>query len=154
MIGFVDSEKLFPEPERYLYCDGASKGNPGPASIGAVVYGKDPETDPDTTELIQISRAIGSTTNNVAEYRSLIEGLKALQKSLGEEFKETRIQVRMDSQLVIRQIEGQYKVKNENLKPLHKEALSVLKAASHFQVQHIPREKNKRADALANEALK
>lgn len=150
----MDSEKLFPEPERFLYCDGASKGNPGPASIGAVIYGADPESVPDTEELLQISQAIGSATNNVAEYRSLIEGLKALKESLGADFSASRIQVRMDSQLVIRQIEGQYKVKNENLKPLHKEALSVLKAASSFQVQHIPREKNKRADALANEALK
>ncbi|MEQ8351644.1 MAG: ribonuclease HI family protein [Leptospiraceae bacterium] len=150
----MDSETLFPEPKRYLYCDGASKGNPGPASIGAVIYGKDPESDSNASELLQISKSIGRATNNVAEYRSLLEGLKALQKDLGNEFGHTKIHIRMDSQLVIRQIEGQYRVKNESLKPLYQEALSVLKAARSFKVQHIPRELNKRADALANEALK
>lgn len=159
----MDSESLFPKQERFLYCDGASKGNPGPASIGAVVYASDPESSagpgPDSgqksrSEIIQISRAIGKATNNIAEYRSLIEGLKAIQKDLAEQYDQTTVHIRMDSQLVVRQLLGQYKVKNENLKPLYEEARNLLKQAGGFDAVHIPREKNKRADALANEALK
>tara|TARA_Y100001937_G_scaffold23899_1_gene34043 strand:+ start:44857 stop:45216 length:360 start_codon:yes stop_codon:yes gene_type:complete len=119
-----------------------------------VVYDRDPDRSADSSELIQISRAIGKATNNIAEYRSLLEGLKAIQSSLGAEYANHRINIRMDSQLVIRQIEGKYKVKNANLKPVYEEVMSVLKQAGSFSVQHIPRELNKRADALANEALK
>lgn len=156
LIGDVSSENLFPEPERFLYCDGASKGNPGPASIGAVVYGEDPEGSGGSgaTELMQISKAIGNATNNIAEYRSLIEGLKAIEKDLGKEYELARIHIRMDSQLVVRQILGQYKVKNEKLKPLFEESRTLLKKVAAFDAVHIPRERNKRADALANEALK
>ncbi len=125
-----------------LYCDGASRGNPGPASIGAVAY-RDGEEAP----AMEISKSIGRATNNQAEYRALIEGLRGVSR-----FKPAHVEVRMDSELVVRQVQGQYKVKNEGLKPLFlevQEAIRGLKCTFH----HVPREKNKEADRLANEAL-
>lgn len=144
--------ELFPSPERYLYCDGASKGNPGPASIGAAIYDGDPKKG--GTEIATISQAIGIETNNVAEYRSLIEGLQRISEMMGNDYAACKVYVRMDSQLVIRQVIGQYKVKNANLKPLYEKARLLLSRAGSYQAEHIPRELNKRADQLANKALK
>jgi len=125
-----------------LYCDGASRGNPGPSSIGAIAYAKDVEAP-----VLTVSRVIGTATNNQAEYRALIEGLRSLQ-ALGA----TSVEVLMDSELVVRQITGQYRVKHEGLKPLHREALELLKAMD-WKIRHVRREENKEADRLANEAL-
>ena len=124
-----------------LYFDGASKGNPGPAGIGVVLLvGEKKYT---------ISKNIGEKTNNQAEYTALIEGLKKA-KELG--IKE--LVVRGDSQLVIRQMKGVYKVKNENVKPLFEQAKELEKEFEKVAFEWVPREENKEADRLANEYLK
>ena len=122
-----------------VYADGACRGNPGPMAIGASIQ------DDHGTELGTVSALIGQGTNNIAEYRAAIEGLKAA-RSLGA----TVIELRMDSQLVVEQLNGHYKVKNAVLKVLHTEVLELLSALEWHAVAHIPREKNHRADELAN----
>lgn len=125
-----------------LYCDGASRGNPGPASVGAILY------DPDGETVCEISEQIGETTNNVAEYAAVIMGLKA-----ALELDVEAISVRLDSQLLVRQLEGRYKVKAAHLKPLHREAATLLADFEDVELVHVPREQNAVADALANAAL-
>ncbi len=126
-----------------LYCDGASRGNPGPAGIGMVLAA------PDGAEVLAWGQAIGRATNNVAEYRSAIEGLK---KAL--ELEVRAIRVLCDSELLVRQVRGDYKVKNSGLKPLHGEVLDLLSRFEQWQVEHIPRGENARADAIAMEHAK
>lgn len=125
-----------------LYCDGASRGNPGPASIGYVLY--DPAGDP----VAQLGGAIGETTNNVAEYRALISGLEAA-LDMGVE----SIEVRLDSMLLVKQVNGEYRVKAAHLKPLRREAVRLLDRFEDASIDHVRREQNTVADALANEAL-
>jgi ribonuclease HI len=122
-----------------VYADGACRGNPGPMSIGASIQ------DDHGKELSTVSTLIGQGTNNIAEYRAAIEGVKTA-RSLGA----TEIELRMDSQLAVRQIIGVYKVKHKTLKPLHAEVLELLKACAWYAVAHVPREENHRADELAN----
>ncbi len=124
-----------------LFFDGASKGNPGPSSYGYVL-----ELEGDEVEGCGF---IGISTNNVAEYTALIEGLK---KALSMGIK--KIEIFSDSQLVVNQLLGKYKVKAEHLVPLHNEALRLLKSFEDVRINFIRRELNKRADALANRALK
>ena len=126
----------------WLYADGASRGNPGRASIGAVLYAQD------RTVVDTLSREIGRTTNNVAEYRAVIEGLKMAAKHHPR-----RLVVCSDSQLLVRQLSGAYKVKSPKLKTLHQQALGLLGRFPEKHVQHVPREKNQVADKLANLAL-
>ncbi len=123
-----------------IYSDGASSGNPGKAGIGGVI-----SVGADTFEF---SRSIGIATNNVAEYSALIEALKK-----AVEMGATEAQIFLDSELVVRQINGQYKVKHENIKPLYEKAKSLLSSFEKFSVRHIPREQNKRADALSKEGV-
>lgn len=125
-----------------LYCDGASRGNPGPASIGFVLY------DPGGIVIHELGGAIGRATNNVAEYRALISGLEsALEREVRS------LEVRLDSQLLVRQVTGEYRVKAAGLKPLAREAVRLLRSFDEVEVIHVPRDQNKRADALANAAL-
>jgi ribonuclease HI len=128
-----------------IFCDGGSRGNPGPAAIGAVVL--DASTDP-PTPLASVSEQIGVTTNNVAEYRALIAGLDA-----AAPFGARAVHVRADSLLVIKQLRGEYRVKHENLKPLYREARTRLAAYDVVDLQHVPRAQNVEADALVNAAL-
>jgi ribonuclease HI len=128
-----------------VQCDGGSRGNPGPAAIGAVVL--DVTVDPPVL-LTSVSECIGTATNNVAEYRAVIA---ALQVAL--EYEPRRIQVRADSQLVIRQLEGRYKLKNEGLRPLYEEARLLLQGFDEVDLAHVRREQNVDADALVNAAL-
>ncbi len=134
-----------------VYCDGASKGNPGPASIGAVCFKGQPQNLTEFKQapqaLFQISKAIGQKTNNEAEYLSLIESLEKLNQ---EEIKEAEIY--MDSELVVRQVNGQYKVKNERLKPLYLR-VKELCSGNRYRFTHVRRENNQIADYLANQAL-
>jgi ribonuclease HI len=131
--------------ELLLYCDGGSRGNPGPSAIGAVVF--DATTDP--PELIaSVSECIGVTTNNVAEYGALIAGLEAV-----AHLHARIIHVRADSMLVIKQLRGEWRVKHENMKPLHADAKKLLAAYDVVDLQHVRREENTEADALVNEAL-
>lgn len=127
----------------FLYCDGACRGNPGPAAIGAVIL------DSNGSEILTISKQIGHATNNESEYQSLIEGIGAF---LSLNLRDYELSILMDSQLVVRQIQGKYKVKNERLKPLFTEVQKRLSQLTQWKIQHIAREINKRADELANNA--
>ena len=125
-----------------LYADGGSRGNPGPAGSGA--YLEDEAGNP----VARVYKYIGETTNNVAEYSALIFGLKEAQRQGAED-----LLVRLDSQLVVRQIEGVYRVKEPTLQKLHEQALTLLKNFRSFRIEHIPREENAEADKLANLAM-
>ncbi len=132
-------------PELIVYCDGGARGNPGPAAIGAVVL--DPSTEP-PTRLATVSERIGVATNNVAEYRALVAGLEA-----AREFPARRVRVRADSQLLVRQLEGRYRVKQAHLRPFFERARELLGEYDDVELLHVPREENTEADALVNAAL-
>jgi ribonuclease HI len=126
-------------------CDGGARGNPGPAAIGAIV--RDLDHDPPRV-LATVSEPIGVATNNVAEYRALIAGLEAA-AGLGAE----EVRVRADSELLIRQLEGRYRVRNPGLVPLHARARELLRPYRRVELCHVPRADNADADALVNAAL-
>jgi len=128
-----------------LYTDGASRGNPGPASIGAVLY-RWVEGEP-LIEVDRVSEAIGHATNNVAEYKAVIAGL-----SMALAHEPELLWLRADSQLLIRQLEGRYRVKSPALQALYQEARAHLRKIPH-RLEHVPREENAVADLLANLAL-
>ena len=136
---------MTPRSELVIYCDGGARGNPGPAAIGAVVL--DPSTDP-PTRLATVSERIGVATNNVAEYRALVAGLEA-----AREFPARRVRVRADSQLLVRQLEGRYRVKQAHLRPYYERARELLSEYEDVELTHVPREQNTEADALVNAAL-
>jgi ribonuclease HI len=125
-----------------LYCDGAARGNPGPAGAGAVIV------NPAGHIVAKIGKFLGEETNNVAEYMGLILGLRRA-KAMG--IKE--LDVLADSELVVKQLNGDYAVKAEHLQPLHAEAQALLKAFDQIEVRHIPREENGQADAMSNRAI-
>jgi ribonuclease HI len=126
-----------------LRCDGASRGNPGPAGIGVAL------TTPDGQEVAAWGDYVGETTNNVAEYRALVAGL-ARARELGAE----EIDVRSDSQLMVRQLKGEYQVKSDRLREHYVTAKRILEQFERTDVKHVPREENKRADGLATKAVK
>lgn len=137
--------------EFYIFCDGASRGNPGPAACAAIVY-SDINSDP----LLELGKVLGTATNNVAEYRGLLLGLEGLIDFLAESGhspSDATLHVRMDSELIIRQLTGQYRVKNEALKSLYARVIKLLSRFKSTDLQHVPREKNKAADRLANQYL-
>ncbi len=122
--------------------DGGSRGNPGPAAVGAVI------TDPHGEVLIERNAYIGEATNNVAEDRAVRRGLEAARElGAGE------VEVVNDSELVARQIGGQYKVKHAGLKPLFLETMGMLREFDRWAVRNVRREQNERADELVNEEL-
>lgn len=125
-----------------VHVDGGARGNPGPAAVGAVVTGPDGEV------LAEQGEYIGEATNNVAEYRALLLGL-SLARGLGAR----EVDVVNDSELVARQIGGQYKVKNPGLRPLWQQAIAELRKFDRWSVKNVPRALNARADELVNEAL-
>jgi ribonuclease HI len=131
--------------ELVIYADGGARGNPGPAAIGAVVL--DPSTDP-PSRLAAVSETIGVATNNVAEYRALIAGLEAARP-----FAARRARIRLDSQLLVRQLEGAYRVKQPHLRPYFERAKELLAEYEDVDIAHVPREENTEADALVNAAL-
>ncbi|NEC05425.1 bifunctional RNase H/acid phosphatase [Streptomyces sp. SID7909] len=137
-------------PRRFVVeADGGSRGNPGPAGYGAVVI------DPDTGEtLAETAEYIGVATNNVAEYKGLVAGLRAVGALIADGPVGTAVQVRvrMDSKLVVEQMSGRWKIKHPDMKPLAAEAAAVLPGAD-LSYEWIPRERNKHADRLANEAM-
>jgi ribonuclease HI len=128
-----------------LYSDGASRGNPGPAAIGAALYSWQ-EGEP-LVEVEVVSEAIGIATNNVAEYRAVVAGLEMAKRHAPD-----LLWVRADSQLLIRQLEGRWRVRNSALTDLHRRARAILAEIPH-RLEHIPREDNTVADGLANQAL-
>jgi ribonuclease HI len=125
-----------------LYCDGAARGNPGPAGAGAVIV------NPAGHIVAKVGKFLGEETNNVAEYMGLILGLKRA-KAMG--IKE--LEVLADSELVVKQVIGEYAVKAEHLRPLHAEAVALFKGFDQIEIRHIPREENGQADAMSNRAI-
>jgi ribonuclease HI len=125
-----------------VHVDGGARGNPGPAAIGAVV------STPEGEVLDESKARIGDATNNVAEYRGLLLGLERA-RALGA----TEVEVVNDSEVVARQVQGHYKVKQEHLKPLQAQAVSALGGFERWSIRSVPREANARADGLVNEAL-
>ena len=128
-----------------VYFDGGSRGNPGPAAIGAVVV--DAAVDPPRV-LTTVSETIGVATNNVAEYRAVIAGLEAALALAARS-----VSVRGDSKLVIEQLAGRWRVKHPGLQPLYERARALLGGFEHVDLQHVRRERNTDADALVNAAL-
>lgn len=125
-----------------LYTDGASRGNPGQAGAGAVLL------DADGQELAARSAYLGVCTNNVAEYKALILGLETAKK-----LKCPAVALHLDSELIVRQLQGKYKVKNETLKPLFQQVKDMLVHFTSWSVTHVPRAENSRADGLANKGI-
>ncbi|MBK8295318.1 MAG: ribonuclease HI family protein [Solirubrobacterales bacterium] len=122
--------------------DGGARGNPGPSAIGIVVR------DETGGVLLERGERIGDATNNVAEYKALIAGIN-LAKELGAD----QVSLIGDSELVVKQIQGKYKVKNAGIKPLHAEAKAALAEFDQWTINHVRREMNAEADQLVNEAL-
>jgi ribonuclease HI len=144
----VQQQSLFAEPADgsalvcKLFTDGASRGNPGEAGAGSVLFGDD------GLELAARSLYLGKCTNNVAEYKALIMGLQSvLELDCG------RVEIFLDSQLIVRQIQGRYKVKHATLQTLFAQVKELLAKINNWSVAHVPREQNKRADELANKGI-
>ena len=125
-----------------LMVDGASRGNPGEAGCGAVIYDEQGEI------LKELTSYLGSSTNNVAEYQGLLMGLEGVLKLGGR-----KLQIRSDSELLVRQLNGVYRVKDEKLKVLYRKALDLLGRLEAYRIIHVRREHNKLADRLANLAI-
>ena len=125
-----------------IHADGAARGNPGPAAIGATIK------DEQGKSIAHISQRIGNTTNNQAEYRAIIAALeKAV--SLGI----THVEVNSDSELVVRQIKGSYRIKKSTLRPLYQKVVQLIGSLEGFTITHVTRDQNVEADRLANMAL-
>lgn len=125
-----------------LYTDGGARGNPGPAGAGALLLA------PDGTEVEAISAYLGELTNNQAEYRALLLGLQA---AIDNDVRE--LDVRMDSELIVKQMKGEYKVKHPDMKVLHAQAKQLVAKFDRISFHHIRRELNSDADALVNQAI-
>lgn len=139
--------KLFDEPAHptdvcTANVDGASRNNPGPAAYGVVLRRAD------GSRLAALSKYIGIKTNNEAEYFGLIAALDYAQAH-----GIAKLRVRSDSELLVRQMQGHYRVKSASLRPLHEQARKLAAALAYFAIEHVPREQNREADALANAAL-
>ncbi len=122
--------------------DGGARGNPGPAAIGVVVRDAGGEV------LEKVGEKIGEATNNVAEYKALLRGIELAAEQGG-----TELELIGDSELVVRQVEGKYKVKNAGIKPLHAEVKQALQGFDSWSIRHVRRAENADADRLVNEAL-
>lgn len=139
---------LFPSPELgksgwiTAFCDGGSRGNPGPAGYGVYIQ------DENGSKIAELSEFLGKKTNNFAEYSGL---LAALDYAIGNGH--THLKAVADSELMVKQIKGQYRVNSPELRPLYDEARRRIAGLEGFQIQHVLREKNRRADQLANEAM-
>lgn len=125
-----------------VHVDGGSRGNPGPAAIAAVI------SDADGQVVHEVHETIGRATNNVAEYRALILGIERAAELGG-----TELELIGDSELIVKQVRGEYRVKDAGLKPLHSAAQQALGHFAEWQIRHVKREQNAEADALVNEAL-
>jgi len=125
-----------------LYIDGASRGNPGPAGIGVLIL------DNDGKKIKEVYKYIGQTTNNVAEYNALLYALDEALMLRADE-----IELNLDSELVVKQLTGEYRVKSDEMKLFFEKALHILKSFKKFEINHIDRSQNKEADKLANKAI-
>jgi ribonuclease HI len=122
--------------------DGGSRGNPGPAAVAAVV------TDPSGNELAERAETIGEATNNVAEYRALLLGIE-----LAKELAADEVEFVGDSKLIVEQVKGNWKVKQDHLRPLHTKVRDALRDLPSWSIRHVKRGENERADELLNDAL-
>jgi len=138
----MDSLFSAPPLQATLFADGGSRGNPGHAASGAVLVAPDGEV------LAEVGTYLGIATNNVAEWNGLVEGLSEARK-LGIE----RLAVRLDSELVVKQPTGEYRVKHPDLMPFHQKAKKLFREFAHVDPKQIPRKQNKLADALVNHVL-
>jgi ribonuclease HI len=129
-------------PRLVVHVDGGARGNPGPAAIGVVV------SDAQGDVLDEIAERIGVATNNVAEYRAMLRGLRR-----AAELGAREVEVINDSELVARQLQGVYKVKHPAMRPLYEVAMSALRGFDAWTIRSVPRARNARADALVNAAL-
>ncbi len=130
------------QPIMELHTDGASRGNPGPAAVGVVFGIKGGE------KVAEYCEAIGKATNNVAEYRAVVAALEHCQR-----WGVRRVHLKMDSELVVRQLHGAYRVKSPDLRPHYQQVMFLTKGLDEFRVSHIKRAQNAHADVLANRAL-
>ncbi len=128
--------------EALLFADGGSRGNPGPAASAAVLL------DPDGELVEEVGAYLGIATNNVAEWTALLLGLEAAAKRGIQ-----RLSVRLDSELVVKQLRGEYRVKHAGLQPLYHRARQLLRAFSEVDIRHVPRKQNALADRLVNRLL-
>lgn len=138
------------EPMQFtLYADGGARGNPGPAGAGAVVF------DQLGKRVVEVSDYLGVATNNIAEYEAILRGLTKLSEEYPSDvLKSSSLAIRMDSKLVIEQLKGAYKVKHPNLVPRYLEVKNLLaRSFGSVTFEHVYRENNKDADALANRAM-
>ncbi len=124
-----------------IFSDGASSGNPGDAGAGSIIYYGD--------ETHELSQYIGKTTNNVAEYSALILALRR-----ASELKADSLEINLDSELIVKQVCGEYMVKSPHLYPLYRKVKSLLEGFKSYTIKYIPREMNKKADSLAKGAIK
>lgn len=131
----------------FCYTDGGARGNPGPAAIGIYVV------DAAGGVVLTHKETIGEATNNVAEYQAVITALRCLGEHFGDALRDHALEFRLDSELVVKQLRGEYKVKDANLAQLHGNIKSVLADLPHVTFVHVRREQNKEADRLVNEAL-
>ena len=125
-----------------LFTDGAARGNPGPAGLGMVIE------DDQGLRLWGGCSYVGTATNNRAEYLALIAGLRK-----ASEWRPDRLEVYLDSNLIVEQVAGRYRVRHVDLQPLHRQAVELLRGFPRVTVRHVPRERNRGADALANKAI-
>ncbi len=125
-----------------LFADGGSRGNPGPAASGAVLLDASGEV------IEEVGAYLGRATNNVAEWTALLLGLAAAEKRGIR-----RLAIRLDSELVVKQVRGEYRVKHVDLQPLHRRALALLRRFERVNIRHIPRKQNALADRLVNDVL-
>lgn len=135
-------EKTKKHKKIILFTDGGSKGNPGPAGIGILIFNKDGKL------IKKVSEFIGKTTNNVAEYTALLRGL-----DLSKEFDVDEIEIKCDSKLMVNQLKKKWKVKSPNLKPLYQKVRLLLSAYRKVSLIHVPRSIIKAADKLVNKAI-
>jgi ribonuclease HI len=129
-------------PTFYMQFDGGSRGNPGPAGVGVTL------ADENGKNVYELGEFLGTCTNNVAEYTGLIRGIEA-----AIAYKADRLVIQADSELVVRQIKGIYRVKSPDLKPLYEKAVGLMKRIRQVDIGHVYRHMNSRADALANMAM-
>lgn len=133
---------LFGSDKLIINTDGGARGNPGPAAIGIVIGTK------------KYGEFIGEATNNIAEYKAVVFALQKAKALLGKaKAKETDLEIRIDSELIVRQLTGKYKIKEESLKPLFLEVWNLKQDFKNVQFVYVPREKNKEADRLVNKVL-
>ncbi len=140
---FSDSDRAIPASGVYIAnIDGASRGNPGPSAYAVVIR------DPAGHVVLELAKRMGRETNNVAEYYALLAALDyATSQGIGA------LRIRSDSELLVRQMQGRYRVKSADLKPLYERAGKLVRQLAYFAIEHVPREQNDDADRLANVAL-